>query len=205
MVTFCDDDICGSTETKIDDIPNLALVATTLENEPQNSSSSTTNTTASPRKRSRDDDLDSEIDVCVTSDKKLCLPSDLIKCDALLEVLPYDIWHQILGYCGTRHDRFAVQMTCKLFRQISNESSELLSTLILGGDIMGRGSVLRDEDTPIVACHKLSLFCRAGNLEAMYMYVTNSLITNSLECYSLDCAKFFLTLSLFLIFLEGWE
>jgi hypothetical protein len=194
MFTFLNDYFCGTTTRTMDgSISNFAIMASA--DVPQQNSS------LLRKKRSRDYDLDSkrDEDFAPPSCKKLRL--DVVttvssKSDGLLEVLPHDIWHHVLGFCGSTHDRFALQTTCKLFRQISNESSELLSTLVLGGDIMGRGSVLRDEDTPIVACHKLSEFCRAGNPEAMYMYVF------IFDASSLDLVH---VSKNFLSSLKGWE
>ena len=87
----------------------------------------------------------------------------------LLQMIPTEVLQNILSYCGSAKDRFAVQVTCKSFQRISNDSTELLANVVLGGDITGRGSLLREEDTPETASNKLTPYCHAGTLEAIYM------------------------------------
>jgi F-box domain len=87
----------------------------------------------------------------------------------LFQMIPTEVLHNILAYCGSTEDRFALQVTCKTFQRISNDSTELLANVALGGDITGRGSLLREEDTPETASIKLAPYCKAGNLEAIYM------------------------------------
>ncbi|KAI2512863.1 hypothetical protein MHU86_1409 [Fragilaria crotonensis] len=72
-------------------------------------------------------------------------------------MVPTEVLHHVLAFCGSTQDRFAIQTTCKTFQRISNDSPELLANVSLGGDVNGRGGLLRDEDTPATASIKLTL------------------------------------------------
>ena len=89
----------------------------------------------------------------------------------LVQMIPTEVLHHVLAFCGSTQDRFAIQTTCKTFQRISDDSPELLANVSLGGDVTGRGALLREEDTPTTASIKLTPYCQAGNLEAIYMYV----------------------------------
>jgi len=86
----------------------------------------------------------------------------------LLTMIPDEVVNHVLAFCGSTEDRFALQTTCKTFHRISN--GDILSSIKLGGDgVTGKGSILTDNDTPVTAAKKLTPFCKAGNLEAIYM------------------------------------
>ena len=89
----------------------------------------------------------------------------------LLQMVPTEVLQHVLSFCGTTQDRFAIQTTCKTFQRISNEAPELLVNVALGGDVAGNGGILQEDDTPMTASIKLTRYCHAGNLEAIYMYV----------------------------------
>jgi hypothetical protein len=62
-----------------------------------------------------------------------------------------------------------LQNTCKLFRKIS-DSDFMLSNIDVFGDIeTGKGSIIREHDTPSTASAALEPFARAGNLQALFM------------------------------------
>jgi len=86
-----------------------------------------------------------------------------------LNKLPEDVIAHCLSFLGTSSDRFALQTTCKLFRDISNSDS-MLEKVDISGDVeTGRHGIILETDTPSTAAATLSPFARAGNLEALYM------------------------------------
>jgi len=52
---------------------------------------------------------------------------------ALLRLLPHDVLSHCFSYINTPSDRYGLQVTCKIFRQLSNDD-EMLATLELGGN-----------------------------------------------------------------------
>ena len=87
----------------------------------------------------------------------------------LLGVLPEDAVSHCLSFLNSTEDRFALQSTCKQFRQISN-SDKMLEKIQVGGDReTGKGGIIQEDDTPESAAVALAPFARAGNLEAIYM------------------------------------
>ena len=86
-----------------------------------------------------------------------------------LSTVPEDVVAHCISFLGTAEDRFALQTTCKLFRDISN-SDAILAGVNVGGDKEnGRLGIIQDHDTPASAAAALAPFARAGNLEALYM------------------------------------
>lgn len=86
-----------------------------------------------------------------------------------LTKVPEDVVAHCLSFLGTAEDRFALQTTCKTFRDISNSDS-MLAQVNVNGDIeTGKHGIIEDHDTPASAAAKLAPFARAGNLEALYM------------------------------------
>lgn len=100
----------------------------------------------------------------------------------LVQMIPTEVLHNVLAFCGSTQDRFAIQTTCKTFQRISDESPELLANVSLGGDVTGKAALLREDDTPTSATIKLTPYCQAGNLEAIYMYVPGNFL--SLHLYT---------------------
>lgn len=87
----------------------------------------------------------------------------------LLGTLPEDVVSHCLSFLNSTEDRFALQTTCKQFRQISN-SDKMLRNIQVGGDReTGKNGIIQDVDTPESAAVALAPFSRAGNLEAIYM------------------------------------
>lgn len=110
------------------------------------------------------------VEVCLEPPTKKA--RSLIKEESkLLQMVPTEVLHHVLAFCSSTKDRFAIQTTCKTFQRISDASPELLANVWLGGDTNGKGALLREEDTPATASIKLTPYCQAGNLEAIYMYV----------------------------------
>jgi hypothetical protein len=86
-----------------------------------------------------------------------------------LTKVPEDVVAHCLSFLGTAEDRFALQTTCKLFRDISN-SDPMLAQVNVGGDLeTGKHGIIQDHDTPATAAAALAPLARAGNLEALYM------------------------------------
>jgi hypothetical protein len=86
-----------------------------------------------------------------------------------LSIVPDDVVAHVLSFLGTAEDRFSLQTTCKLFRDISN-SDDMLAKVDVGGDKeTAKRGIIQDHDTPATAAAALSPFARAGNLEALYM------------------------------------
>lgn len=87
----------------------------------------------------------------------------------LLKKLPQDVVANCLSFLETAEDRFALQTTCRLFRDLSNADSMLEIVNLAGDPDTGKGCIIQEYDTPASATESLSPFARAGNLEAMYM------------------------------------
>lgn len=86
-----------------------------------------------------------------------------------LRIIPEDVVSHCLSFLCSVEDRFALQTTCKLFRDVSN-SDEMLAKVNVGGDRETGGlGIIQDHDTPATAATALAPFARAGNLEALYM------------------------------------
>lgn len=86
-----------------------------------------------------------------------------------LNKLPQDVVANCLSFLGSAEDRFALQSTCKLFRDLSNADCMLENVNVAGDLETGKGCIIQEHDTPASAAEALSPFARAGNLEAMYM------------------------------------
>ena len=87
----------------------------------------------------------------------------------LLRIVPEDVIAHCLSFLGTTEDRFALQTTCKSFRNISNSDSMLEKLNICGNKETGKNGIIQETDTPATASATLEPFARAGNLEALYM------------------------------------
>ena len=87
----------------------------------------------------------------------------------LWKMVPDDVVGHVLSFLGSLHDRFALQCTSRQFNRLSN-SDEILVSMKLGGNSdTNVGGIFRDNDTVNSAVSKVSIFARAGNLEALYM------------------------------------
>lgn len=86
-----------------------------------------------------------------------------------LEALPDDLVANCLSFLGGAEDRFALQSTSKQFRRISNTDAMLIGVSVGGDPVTGENGLLQEDDTPITAAEKLTPYCVAGNLEAIYM------------------------------------
>jgi hypothetical protein len=86
-----------------------------------------------------------------------------------LSTVPEDVVAHCLSFLGTAEDRFALQTTCKLFRDISNTDAMLAKVNVGGDQETGKLGIIQDDDTPATAASGLAPFARAGNLEALYM------------------------------------
>lgn len=92
----------------------------------------------------------------------------------LLNKLPEDVVAHCLSFLGSSKDRFALQTTCKLFKDISN-SDAMLANVDVGGDLeTGKGGIIQEHSSPATAGSSLAPFARAGNLQALYMYVIST-------------------------------
>lgn len=87
----------------------------------------------------------------------------------LLNTVPEDVIAHCLSFLGTTEDRFALQTTCKLFRDVSNSDSMLENVKISGNGETGKNGIILEKDTPATAAAALAPFAQAGNLEALYM------------------------------------
>jgi hypothetical protein len=89
----------------------------------------------------------------------------------LLNILPEDVVAHCLSFLGSTKDRFALQTSCKLFKDISN-SDAMLANVDVGGDMeTGKAGIIQEHNSPATAAAALAPFARAGNLQALYMYV----------------------------------
>jgi hypothetical protein len=89
----------------------------------------------------------------------------------LINKIPNDVVAHCLSFLGSAEDRHSLQTTCKLFRDISNADNMLSNVNVAGDPATGKGCIIQEHDTPASAAEALSPFARAGNLEALYMYV----------------------------------
>lgn len=87
----------------------------------------------------------------------------------LLRIVPEDVVAHCLSFLGTAEDRFALQTTCKTFRDISNSDAMLENVDICGDKETGKNGIIQETDTPSTAAVTLAPFARAGNLDALYM------------------------------------
>ena len=88
---------------------------------------------------------------------------------SFLRNVPEDAIAHCLSFLGSAQDRFALQTTCKLFRDISNSDTMLAQVSVSGNLETGTCGIIQDHDTPSTAASALAPFARAGNLEALYM------------------------------------
>jgi hypothetical protein len=86
-----------------------------------------------------------------------------------LTTVPEDVVAHCLSFLGTAEDRFALQTTCKLFRDVSNSDAMLEKVDISGDPETGEHGIIQETDTPSSAAATLAPFARAGNLEALHM------------------------------------
>jgi hypothetical protein len=88
-----------------------------------------------------------------------------------LALLPEDVLAHCLSFCSGVESRFAVQCTSQQFRRISN-TDEMMIGIAVGGDKKtGLHGIISETDTPESSSDHLLPYARAGNLEAIYMYV----------------------------------
>mmetsp|Transcript_30876 Transcript_30876/g.45665 ORF Transcript_30876/g.45665 Transcript_30876/m.45665 type:complete len:364 (-) Transcript_30876:1247-2338(-) len=86
-----------------------------------------------------------------------------------LRIVPDDVVGYCLSFLNSVQDRSALQRTCRQFRRLSN-SDDILASIRLGGDEeTGLGGIFSYDDGLDSASKKVSLFARAGNVEALYM------------------------------------
>ena len=110
-----------------------------------------------------------KVDYAITAATGLPAPPLMSNNSDLLSMVPEEVLRHVFSYLGTLQDRFALQCTSRLFHRIS-DSDEILASMDLGGNIhTGEGGIFRDDDTIDSAITKITLFARAGNLEALYM------------------------------------
>ena len=92
----------------------------------------------------------------------------------LLQTIPPDVVGLCLSYLPTHSDRFALQVTCRMFRDLS-DAPDMVQKLDLGGDRgsagkgEGKGGVIMDDDDAHTASERLVYYARMGNLDAIYM------------------------------------
>lgn len=91
------------------------------------------------------------------------------KKSAFLSTVPEDAMAHCLGFLGSVEDRRALQMTCKLFRDVTNADFMLAQVCVAGCPETGKMGIIQENDTPATAAAALAPFARAGNLEALYM------------------------------------
>ena len=110
-----------------------------------------------------------KVNYAVASDTALPASPLMLNNSDLLCMVPDEVVGHVVSFLGSLQDRFALQCTSRQFYRLSN-SNELLAPMDLGGNIeTGEGGIFRDEDTIDSAVAKVSIFARAGNLEALYM------------------------------------
>ncbi|CAJ1954425.1 unnamed protein product [Cylindrotheca closterium] len=86
-----------------------------------------------------------------------------------LSTVPEDAIVHCLSFLGSVEDRSSLQLTCKIFRDLSNADTMLAQVSVSGNVETGKLGIIRDTDSPATAAAALAPFARAGNLEALYM------------------------------------
>jgi hypothetical protein len=86
-----------------------------------------------------------------------------------LSNIPEDVVAHCLSFLSSAEDRRPLQMTCKLFRDVSNSDPMLAQVSVAGNLETGKTGIIQDHDTPATAAAALAPFARAGNVEALYM------------------------------------
>lgn len=87
----------------------------------------------------------------------------------LIKKIPGDVVAHCLSFLGSTEDRYSLQNTCKLFREISSSDCMLSDVDVFGDLETGKGGIIQEDDTPASASSSLAPFARAGNLQAQYM------------------------------------
>ena len=83
--------------------------------------------------------------------------------------LPEDLVANCLSFLNGVEDRHSLQLVNRQFCRISNRP-EMRKDIAVGGDRQtGLHGILQENDTPETATDALMPFCKAGNLEAIYM------------------------------------
>ena len=88
-----------------------------------------------------------------------------------LSQLPEDVLAHCLSFCSGVEDRFALQCTSQQFRRISGTDEMMIGIQVGGDKTTGLHGIISETDTPESSARNLLPYARAGNLEAIYMYV----------------------------------
>ena len=88
-----------------------------------------------------------------------------------LAQLPDDVLAHCFSFCSGVEDRFSLQCTSKQFRRVSNTDEMMIGIQVGGDKKTGLHGIISETDTPESSACNLLPYARAGNLEAIYMYV----------------------------------
>ena len=88
----------------------------------------------------------------------------------LLDLIPQDVlMTNICCYLTDASDYYSLQLSCKKFQEVSNETAILRKVDLAGEASTGKGSILYQVNVPSVGVQKLYKFAAAGNQQAVYM------------------------------------
>lgn len=88
----------------------------------------------------------------------------------LLDLIPQDVlMTNICCYLTDASDYYSLQLSCKKFQEVSNETVILRKVDLAGEASTGKGSILYQVNVPSVGVQKLYKFAAAGNQQAVYM------------------------------------
>lgn len=75
----------------------------------------------------------------------------------------------VLSYLTSGTDYHSLQLTCKVIRVMSNKDAFLKHVDLSGELESGKGSILNDVESPVVAVERVYKFANAENHQALYM------------------------------------
>lgn len=85
-----------------------------------------------------------------------------------LKRLPEDVLGHCLEFLDPTKDRFAIQLTSRQFKRLS-DADEMMLRVQVGGNTVGLHGIINEDDSPDTAAKRLLPFAMAGNSEALYM------------------------------------
>ena len=91
----------------------------------------------------------------------------------LLDMIPLEVLEtHVFSFLTHGEDYYALQLTCNTMKSLSDKA-DILKKIDLSGEAeTGKGSILRDVESPVVGVERLYKFASVGNQQALYMYVT---------------------------------
>lgn len=88
----------------------------------------------------------------------------------LLDMIPLEVLEtHVFSFLTHGEDYYALQLTCSTMKSLSDKA-DILKKIDLSGEAeTGKGSILRDVESPVVGVERLYKFASVGNQQALYM------------------------------------